>query len=149
MSQTAKLIVAAAAAALIGSLLTLLASRAGHPTAGDVLPAGGHDRTHALSYCVSAPGGPDFYREIDAANERMHRDMAIQPSGDPDRDFARMMIPHHQGAIDMALVQLKYGRDVRLKRLAQAILVEQTQEILYMRTLLDAPPSATADPSTH
>ena len=54
-----------------------------------------------------------------------------------ERDFLRMMIPHHQGAIDMALVVLKYGRDERVKRLAQSIVVEQREEITYMRTLLD------------
>ena len=55
----------------------------------------------------------------------MHTAMDIAPSGEVDRDFMRMMIPHHQGAIDMALVLLKYGRDKRLKRLAQSIVVEQ------------------------
>src|SRR5262249_51877345 len=78
-----------------------------------------------------------FYREISRANARMHAGMEIAPSGDTDRDFARMMIAHHQGAIDMALVQLKYGGDARLKRLAQSIIVEQGQEITYMRNLLD------------
>jgi uncharacterized protein (DUF305 family) len=70
---------------------------------------------------------------------RMHETMEVTPSGEPDRDFMLMMIPHHQGAIDMALVVLKYGHDERLKRLAQSIIVEQGQEITYMRTLLGAP----------
>jgi uncharacterized protein (DUF305 family) len=61
----------------------------------------------------------------------------------------RMMIPHHQGAIDMALLQLKYGRDEKLKRLAQSIIVEQGQEIAYMRTLLDTPSGATPDRPSH
>ena len=65
--------------------------------------------------------------------------MGVQPSGDTDRDFARIMIPHRQGAIDMALVMLRYGRDERLKRLAQSIIVEQGQEIAYMRILLASP----------
>ena len=73
-------------------------------------------------------------------NENMHRGMEIRPSGDIDRDFAQMMVPHHQGAIDMALVLLKHGRDEKLKRLAQSIIVEQGQEIAYMRSLLAAPP---------
>jgi uncharacterized protein (DUF305 family) len=64
--------------------------------------------------------------------------MKVAPSGNTDRDFVRMMIAHHQGAIDMALVQLKYGGDERLKRLAQSIVVEQGQEITYMRSLLDS-----------
>jgi hypothetical protein len=69
----------------------------------------------------------------------MHQAMEIVPIRNIDRDFMQMMIPHHQGAIDMALVLLKHGRDERLKRLAQSIIIEQGQEIAYMRTLLDAP----------
>ena len=82
-----------------------------------------------------------FDTEMAQVNARMHEAMQVAPTGDPDRDFIRMMIPHHQGAIDMALVVLKYGHDKRLKRLAQSIIVEQAQEITYMRTLLDAPPA--------
>jgi uncharacterized protein (DUF305 family) len=82
----------------------------------------------------------------------MHAGMEVAPSGDVDQDFIRMMIPHHQGAIDMALVLLKYGRDERLRRLAQSIIVEQGQEITYMRTLQDPPsaqPSATHNSADH
>jgi uncharacterized protein (DUF305 family) len=79
-------------------------------------------------------------------NARMHQDMAVVPTGDIDRDFMRMMIPHHQGAIDMALVLLKYGHDEKLKRLAQSIIIEQGQEIAYMR-LLD--PLCTEPPQPH
>ena len=86
----------------------------------------------------SAPAG--FTAEMANAHARMHRAMAdAAPSGDPDRDFARSMIPHHQGAIDMALIELRHGRDERLRRLAQAIIVEQGQEIAYLRAILDAP----------
>jgi len=60
-----------------------------------------------------------------------------------------MMIPHHQGAIDMALLQLKYGSDKRLRRLAQSIIIEQTQEIDYMRSLLDAPSGVTFSQPGH
>ena len=85
-----------------------------------------------------------FYAEMANVNTRMHDGMEIAPSGNIDRDFARMMIPHHQGAIDMARVLLKYGQDERLKRLAQSIIIEQGQEITYMRTLLDAPANESA-----
>jgi len=78
-----------------------------------------------------------FYSEMGRVSARMHERMEIAPSGNTDRDFVRMMIPHHQGAIEMVLVQLKYGRDERLRRLAQSIIVEQGQEIAYMRSLLD------------
>jgi uncharacterized protein (DUF305 family) len=74
----------------------------------------------------------------------------VAASGNIDRDFIRMMIPHHQGAIDMALVQLKYGHDEKLKRLAQSIIVEQGQEIAYMRSLLEAPAEERrASPQSH
>jgi hypothetical protein len=83
---------------------------------------------------------PAFYAEMANVNARMHDGMEIARSGNIDRDFVRMMIPHHQGAIDMARALLKYGQAERLKRLAHSIIVEQGQEITYMRTLLDAPP---------
>jgi uncharacterized protein (DUF305 family) len=90
----------------------------------------------------SSVAEPTFYSQVAEVGGRMHAGMAIAASGDIDRDFMRMMIPHHQGAIDMALLQLKYGRDEKLKRLAQSIIVEQGQEIAYMRMLLATPPAA-------
>jgi len=68
--------------------------------------------------------------------------MAAKPTGDPDRDFAAMMIPHHQGAIDMAKVELIYGRDPVLRRLAQGIIVEQQQEIELMQRSLNERPAS-------
>ena len=85
---------------------------------------------------------------IGAAVARMHSAMDVPFTGDADRDFARMMIPHHQGAIDMAVVELRYGKDKRLKRLAQEIIVEQQQEIAVMHLALgDALPPGTAAPT--
>jgi uncharacterized protein (DUF305 family) len=96
----------------------------------------------AHDHPAAAPGSPSpFYGEMAEADATMHRDMTVAPSGDLDRDFLRMMVPHHQGAIDMALLVLKYGRDERVKRLAQSIVVQQGEEITYMRTLLDGPPA--------
>ena len=67
----------------------------------------------------------------------MDRGMKNAPmTGDPDHDFAAMMIPHHQGAIDMAKVELLYGRDPALRRLAQEIIVTQAQEIAVMQLRL-------------
>ena len=57
-------------------------------------------------------------------------------TGDPDDDFAAMMIPHHRGAVDMAKVELLYGKDPVLRRLAQEIIVTQEQEIEVMRMRL-------------
>ena len=72
--------------------------------------------------------------------------MSIAPSGDVDHDFAAMMIPHHQGAIDMAQAELRHGHSEQLRRIAQEIVVEQQQEIVAMRNALGEalPPSEPA-----
>ena len=72
-----------------------------------------------------------------AASERMHQDMAIAFSGDPDVDFARAMIPHHQGAIDMAQAVLDHGRDPEIRALAEAIIAAQENEIAVLRGWLE------------
>jgi uncharacterized protein (DUF305 family) len=66
----------------------------------------------------------------------MHKDMAIQFSGNADVDFARGMIPHHQGAIDMAEIVLKHGSDASVKKLANEIIAAQRKEIAQMRAWL-------------
>ena len=81
-------------------------------------------------------GTEDFRAMMSDAMARMHVAMQVPFTGDADRDFARMMIPHHQGGIDMALVELRYGKDDRLKRLAQEIIVAQKQEIEVMHLAL-------------
>ena len=72
-----------------------------------------------------------------AANARMHEDMAIAYSGDADVDFVKGMIPHHQGAIDMAKVVLAFGKDPEVKKLAEAIVQAQEAEIAQMRAMLE------------
>lgn len=72
-----------------------------------------------------------------AANERMHEGMAIAFTGDADVDFARGMIPHHQGAIDMAEVVLEHGSDPDLRELAEAIIAAQEEEIAFLRAWLE------------
>lgn len=71
-----------------------------------------------------------------AANERMHREMALEFTGDADRDFAAAMIPHHEGAIEMARIQIQYGRDPDMRRLAEAVIREQEREIAELRAFL-------------
>lgn len=87
-----------------------------------------------------------FLAENAAAMNRMMADMDVKPTGDVDADFVAMMIPHHQGAIDMALAVLRYGRNQQIRRIAQEIIVEQQQEIIAMRLALGQPlpPSAPA-----
>jgi uncharacterized protein (DUF305 family) len=75
--------------------------------------------------------------------------MSVKPSGDVDREFAAMMIPHHQGAIDMAKSELLHGRNERLRRIAQEIVIEQQQEIVAMRLAINQSlPSAAAPAET-
>jgi uncharacterized protein (DUF305 family) len=102
--------------------------------AAGVLPAAADSSTAA------------FAAENDAAMNKMMAAMAVKPSGDIDRDFAAMMIPHHQGAIEMAQAELRHGSNEQLRRIAQEIIVEQQQEIAAMHLALDQPlpPSAPA-----
>ena len=74
-----------------------------------------------------------FGAAMDQAMARMMASMQVAPSGDVDRDFVQMMVPHHQGAIDMAVAEIRYGTNPGLKRIAQEIIVEQQQEIVAMR----------------
>ena len=81
----------------------------------------------------------EFATAMNVAMARMHNAMMARHTNDPDRDFARMMIPHHQGAIDMAKIELRYGKDERLRRLAEGIIVEQHQEVAVMQGILSTP----------
>jgi len=89
-----------------------------------------------------------FLSENDAAMNRMMADMTIKPTGDIDRDFVAMMVPHHQGAIAMAQAELKYGHNEQLRRIAQEIVVTQQQEIPVMRLAVgDKLPPSVASPT--
>jgi Domain of unknown function (DUF305) len=93
----------------------------------------------------SAPAAEAPYlAENVGAMTKMMIDMGIRPSGDVDTDFVAMMVPHHQGAIEMAQAELRYGRNEPLRRMAQEIIVTQLQEITAMRLALSQalPPSA-------
>src|SRR6202047_328149 len=89
-----------------------------------------------------------FLSENVGAMTRMMVGMEIKPSGDVDQDFAAMMIPHHQGAIDMAQAELRHGHNEQLRRIAQEVIVEQQQEIAAMRLALGEPlPPSTPSPT--
>jgi uncharacterized protein (DUF305 family) len=80
--------------------------------------------------------------------KKMMSDMAVTPTGDVDADFVAMMVPHHQGAIDMAVAVLRHGRNPQIRRLAQEIIVTQQQEIAAMRLAVGQPlPPSLAAPT--
>ncbi|MCG2628755.1 DUF305 domain-containing protein [Bradyrhizobium sp. WYCCWR 13023] len=89
-----------------------------------------------------------FLQENDAAMTKMMNDMAAKPTGDIDRDFVAMMNPHHQGAIDMAVIELRYGKNEQLRRIAQEIIVDQMQEIAAMKLAIGEPATDTTPAPT-
>ena len=78
---------------------------------------------------------------FEQANQRMHRDMAVPLTGDADRNFALSMIPHHQGAIDMARIVLEHGKDPALRKVAQDVVSAQEREIAELKEWLAKHPN--------
>lgn len=125
MKQIAML-AGAAGIALIGT--AAFAQHSGH---------GGHS-SHSGHAGHSSPAAAenDATKAFRAANDKMHKDMDIAFTGDADADFARGMIPHHAGAVEMAKIVLKYGKDPELRKLAEEVVRTQEAEIKFMREWL-------------
>src|SRR5258708_29570231 len=102
--------------------------------------------TLATTWVVAANHDADddaqaaFLAENTAAMSKMMAAMAVRPSGDVDKDFVATMVPHHRGAIEMAQAELRHGRNEQLRRIAQEIIVDQTQEIAAMQLAIDQEP---------
>lgn len=108
-----------------------------------VLEQDSHSQT---SKTTSKPG----WSELAGDMEKMHAAMAsVKPSGDSDVDFVKLMLPHHQAAIEMAKTQLMYGTDPQMRRLAQEIITDQQSEIELMQLWLKqhVPSVHKADPT--
>ena len=111
---------------------------------GAALSAGVTLATVLASCADAAPTASTFATENDVAMKRMMTDMHVPSTGVVDRDFLVMMIPHHQGAIDMCRSLLRHGQSNDLKTLCRDIIDKQGEEIALMRRLMAAMPAGTA-----
>ena len=101
------------------------------------VPAQSEGMKHDMGAMAANSPSTEGYK---AAMNKMHADMMIEYSGDADADFVRGMIPHHQGAIDMAKVELANGKDPEIRKLAEAVVTAQEAEIKQMQDWLAAHP---------
>lgn len=83
-----------------------------------------------------APAASPSSKAFEDANAKMHEGMTMPMTGNTDVDFAKGMIPHHQGAIDMAKIELQYGKDPELRKLAEEIIKAQEGEIAFLKAWL-------------
>ena len=114
-----------------------VADTAFRPPERDGMSGDGEHHRHPRPVSALAPGG-NFAQAMEGAMDRMMRAMhAAAPTGDPDRDFLAMMIPHHQGAVDMAELALRHGRDPLVRQLAEGMIAGQAVEIAAMRARLE------------
>lgn len=135
--RTSVFLMAAAAATAIAAT-AVIAQTKSNPTTP---PAAGMDMGAMKPAKKATPDGKaatasgasdEMMKAMDGMRGRMPKSM----SGNADRDFMQMMIPHHQGAIDMARIELKHGKDASVKAMARKIIKDQEREIAQMKSML-------------
>jgi uncharacterized protein (DUF305 family) len=126
------LTILAAGAVLSAAAITGAIAQGGHSHGTTNAPA----TQKMMQEMMPQPSDPPSTKAFKEAHMRMMHGMHIAYSGDPDVDFVRGMIPHHQGAIDMAKVQLQHGKDPELRKMAEKIIADQEKEIAEMKDWL-------------
>ena len=121
------------ALAIFGISLAVSATRGAPQNANLAIPGNQALQKSAANKSVDDPD----WTELKSSMEKMHvAMMSMYTSGNSDADFVRLMIPHHQAAIDMARTELLYGKDPQMRRLAQQIINAQQSEITLMKLWL-------------
>ena len=132
MNTNSKLIIAALAVAVVGGV------------AYTQLPGGGPDTMAGMDHsAMTAASASESTKSYETAMAKMMKGMMTPMTGKADLDFVQGMMPHHQGAIDMAKVVLQYGRDPEVKKLAEGIVKAQESEIAFMKDWLGKTDQAT------
>ena len=102
----------------------------------NAMPAGHAGMDHSAHGAANTPAHAPANastKAFQASDEKMMKDMAVPYTGDADKDFVAHMIPHHQGAVAMAEVVLKHGKDPELRKMAREIIKAQDKEIAFMK----------------
>ena len=98
---------------------------------------------------AEAASGDSAWSELQHSMEPMHEALfSLKSTGNNDEDFVRLMLPHHQAAIDMAKAELMHGQDPQMRRLAQEIITDQESEIELMQLWLRQNDSQKSKPAT-
>jgi uncharacterized protein (DUF305 family) len=137
--KTLKTIAAAAALTVLTATAWAQMNQGGHGSHAGMMMSMDEMRT-MMDSMMPVQGDSESTKAFKQADMDMMRGMAVDYTGNPDVDFRLKMIPHHQGAIDMAKVALEYAEDPDTKALAEAIIAAQEREIAEMQGWLDKLP---------